>query len=352
LGAAALAGLAAAALLAGCQQGGEPPRSAPAAAIAHGGAGSPPSRSDGCRAAVDAALAVLERGGSAVEAAVAGVVVMEDDPRFNAGTGSRVRLDLRTVQMDAAVMDSSGRFGGVAIIEGVKNPIRVAREVMGTPHLLLAGDGATRFARRLGFPPYDPTTPERRAWTEKMVERFRTESPEVEALWKGFDWRRYWNFARPIDEVGIVEPLPEPDPAPEPVVDESELGHDTVGVAVRAADGSFAVALSTGGTTIMLDGRIGDTPILGAGLFAGPLGAVAATGKGERIIESTIARRVHDWMAGEPPTMAVGRGVGEIRERGSIGLIAIGADSMSAAARANMAWAARELGSDEWMGPL
>ena len=327
---------------------------APAAVIAHGGAGSPTTRTDGCRAAVDAALAVLERGGTAVDAAVAGIVVMEDDPRFNAGTGSRVRLDLRTVQMDAAIMDSQGRFGGVAIIEGVKNPIEVAREVMKTPHLLLAGDGATRFARRLGFPEYDPTTPERRAWTEKMVQRFRQDSPEVEKLWAGFDWRRYWNFARPIDEVGIVEPLPaQPDQPPEPPepIDDAELGHDTVGVAVRDASGAYAVALSTGGTTIMLDGRIGDSPILGAGLFAGPHGAVAATGKGERIIEATIARRVHDWMAGEPPALAVSRGVAELRDRGSIGLIAIGPDSMSAASKSNMAWAAKELGSDEWLGP-
>lgn len=273
---------------------------------------------------------------------------MEDDPRFNAGTGSRVRLDLRTVQMDAAIMHSSGDFGGVAIIEKVKNPILVAREVMKTPHLLLAGDGATRFARRLGFPEYDPTTPERRAWTEKMIRRFRENSPEVEELWAGFDWRRYWNFARPIEEVGIVGP---PRPASDEPLDIDELGHDTVGVAVRGPDGAYAVALSTGGTTIMLDGRIGDSPILGAGLFAGPNGAVAATGKGERIIEATIARRVHDWMAHEPPALAVARGVAELRERGSIGLIAIGPDSMGAAARRSMAWAGRELGSDVWYGP-
>jgi isoaspartyl peptidase/L-asparaginase-like protein (Ntn-hydrolase superfamily) len=79
------------------------------AAIAHGGVGSPPELSDGPRKAVDAALAVVERGGDPLDAAVAGVVVMEDDPRFNAGTGSKVRLDGETVQMDAAVMDSSGR---------------------------------------------------------------------------------------------------------------------------------------------------------------------------------------------------------------------------------------------------
>src|SRR5262249_28112223 len=87
------------------------------AAIAHGGQLSAPKRASGCRAAVDAALRALESGADPVDAAVAGVVVMEDDPHFNAGTGSRVRLDGTTVQMDAAVMASTGRFGAVAAIE-------------------------------------------------------------------------------------------------------------------------------------------------------------------------------------------------------------------------------------------
>jgi hypothetical protein len=87
-----------------------------AAAIAHGGVGSPASASDGCRMAVDAALAALAAGKDPLDAAVAGVVLLEDDPRFNAGTGSIVRLD-GSIQMDASVMDSGGRFGAVAGIE-------------------------------------------------------------------------------------------------------------------------------------------------------------------------------------------------------------------------------------------
>src|SRR4051812_178248 len=79
------------------------------AAIAHGGVGAPREMSDGCRRAVDAALAVLASGGDPLDAAVAGVLILEDDPRYNAGTGSRVRLDGATVQMDASVMASDGR---------------------------------------------------------------------------------------------------------------------------------------------------------------------------------------------------------------------------------------------------
>src|SRR5688572_18319326 len=129
-----------------------------AAAIAHGGVGTEAVHSDGCRVAVEAALAALSATNDPLDAAVAGVVVLEDDQRFNAGTGSIVRLD-GSVQMDASVMDSAGRFGAVASIERVKNPVLVARAVLDTPHLVLAGDGATQFARTLEMPDHDPATP-------------------------------------------------------------------------------------------------------------------------------------------------------------------------------------------------
>lgn len=312
------------------------PAQAPAAAIAHGGVGSPPERSDGCREAVDAALAVLEKGGDPLDAAVAGVVVLEDDPRFNAGTGSRVRIDGKTVQMDAAVMRSSGRFGAVAIIEDVKNPVLVARAVLDTPHILIAGDGATRFARALGMPVHDPATEERKQQTAAILEELRRVDPSLPASWQDFDWRKHWNFETTLEQAGLTK---------------AEVGSDTVGVAVRGADGSFAVALSTGGTAITLRGRVGDVPILGAGLYAGPRGAVAATGTGERIVEATLSRRVYDWLAESgDPAEAAQRGVDELRGK-DIGLIVIGERTMTAAADQPMAWAARSLGSDTWQGP-
>src|SRR6185369_740830 len=126
----------------------------------HGGAASPNTLSDGCVAAARAAQAALDAGGDALGAALAATVVLEDDPRFNAGTGSNLRLDGRTIEMDASVMTSDGRFGAVTCIERVKNPILVAARVMETPHLTLVGDGATAFARKLGFADHDPL-PER-----------------------------------------------------------------------------------------------------------------------------------------------------------------------------------------------
>ncbi|RMH40560.1 MAG: hypothetical protein D6689_13450, partial [Deltaproteobacteria bacterium] len=169
--------------------------------------------------------------------------------------------------------------------------------------------------------------------------------PSLEEAWRGFDWRAHWNFERSLAELGL-----DGDDARGAAVDDA--GHDTVGVAVRGADGRFAVALSTGGTAITLRGRVGDVPILGAGLYAGAAGAVAATGTGERIVEATLARRVHDRLAaGDGPQAAARFGVGEIPEAAAIGLIVIGRDAMAAAADRPMAWAARELGSASWQGP-
>ena len=307
------------------------------AVIAHGGVGSPPSRSDGCRRAVDAALAVLERGGDPHDAAVAGVMIMEDDERFNAGIGSRVRIDGKTVQMDASIMNSDGKFGAVAVIEHVRNPIKVARAVLDIPHILLAGDGTTRFARTLGLDYYDPATERMKQATAEIINKLRAADPSLPSSWQEFDWRARWNFETSLEKAGLTQ---------------EELGSDTVGVAVRAADGTFVVALSTGGTAITLRGRVGDVPILGAGLYAGSHGAVAATGSGERIVEATLSRRVHDWMAaGTAPQAAAKRGVDEVKGKGSIGLIVITATNMTAAADRDMAWAGRELGSDTWFGP-
>jgi isoaspartyl peptidase/L-asparaginase-like protein (Ntn-hydrolase superfamily) len=300
-----------------------------AAAISHGGVGTDAAHSDGCRTAVDAALAAVESTGDPLEAAVAGVVVLEDDHRFNAGTGSIVRLD-GSVQMDASVMDSTGRFGAVASIERVKNPVRVARAVLETPHLVLAGDGATQFARTLAMPDYDPATAERRQATERLKARLRAGAGDLPPFWRTGPWRERWNYPTP---------LVAGDPS------------DTVGCAVRAPDGRFGVALSTGGTAIMLRGRVGDVPIFGAGLYAGAHGAAAATGTGERIVEKLLAFTVHGWLAdGVPAREAAERAVALIAAPASTGIIVITPTELAAAADGPMAWAGRAQGSD-WIGP-
>ncbi|HEX7599339.1 MAG TPA: isoaspartyl peptidase/L-asparaginase, partial [Polyangia bacterium] len=167
----------------------------PPAAVVHGGAGSPRARMDGTDRAAAQAMESLKGGGSALDAATAAVVVLEDDPRFNAGTGANIRLDGKTIQMDAACMDGeTGAFGAVAAIERVKNPVLVARKVMDTPHILIVGEGATRFARAMGFADYDPTCAENRARYERVKALLKGTDPGQVEAWKRYDWKKAWNF--------------------------------------------------------------------------------------------------------------------------------------------------------------
>jgi L-asparaginase / beta-aspartyl-peptidase len=290
--------------------------------VTHGGVGSGPEYGDGVRAAADTALGVLRGHGTALDAALAGTVWLENDPRFNAGTGANIRLDGRTIQMDAAVMTDEGRFAAVGAIERVRNPVLVARAVMdSTPHLFLVGEGATRFAHRIGFADVLPWSPEAEAKYRARMKR------QAELLGSrdttAFDWRRYWNFAGPM---------------PADALDWGRHG-DTVGSVARTADGHFAATLSTGGTSVTLCGRVGDVPIFGCGLYAGPAGAVACTGEGEQIIRRTLARAVYQRLeAGTPARQAVEEAVAMFPERWDVGLIAVDRTGWGVAANRPMAY--------------
>jgi L-asparaginase/beta-aspartyl-peptidase (threonine type) len=281
----------------------------PPLVVVHGGAGSPRVRMDGTDKAAARAMAVLRSGASALDGALAAVVVLEDDPRFNAGTGANIRLDGKTIQMDAACMDGeSGAFGAVAAIERVKNPVLVARQVMATPHLLIVGEGATRFARAMGFPDYDPTCPENKARFQRVQTILKGTDPRQLAAWKNYDWKKGWNFPTPLKEA---------------------LGSpDTVGCVSRDAKGSFAAAISTGGTTITFYGRVGDVPMFGAGIYAGPKGAVACTGNGEDIVRHLVAKGTYDLLAkGLSAQEAVDQTLAAFPATIDLGLVAIGPTS-------------------------
>jgi beta-aspartyl-peptidase (threonine type) len=302
-------------------------RQAPAAVVAHGGAGGPRENADACERACEAALAALAGGREALEAAVEATVVLEDDPRLNAGVGSNLRLDGRTIEMDAAVMDGECRFGGVAAIQRVKNPVRVARMVMDSPHLLLCGEGATAFAHARGVPDFYPISERARRRYAQVREFFaRGGDSDMFVAWRGRDPGPYWNFP-----VSIAETL------------RAAAGpSDTVGAVVRDTGGRFGAALSTGGTTVMLLGRVGDTPVIGAGLYAGPHGAVAATGDGEEIMRRVLAKQVYDEIAsGAAAQEAVQRGVASIDSRFTIGIIAVSRDGEGVADNRTMPAAVR-----------
>ncbi len=301
-------------------------RATGALTVTHGGVGSPPAWSPLTQRAAEAGLAKLIDSSDALAGALAGTVVMEDLPVFNAGTGANIRLDGKTIQMDAALMTSAGDFAAVAVIEQVRNPILVARAVMDTPHRMLAGDGATRFAHVMGFANVVPTCPEAEAKFHKRWQRLL--AGKAGGGYDSFAWRRAWNFPGPIPgsdpgEHGSAGP---------------ETG-DTVGTVTRADDGSFAVTLSTGGTSITLDGRVGDVPIYGCGSYAGPAGAVACTGHGEEIIRQMQARTVYDLMAGGTSAQeAVAQAVATFPSQWSLGLIAVDRQGWGVAANRQMAY--------------
>ncbi len=256
--------------------------------LTHCGAGSDAKVQDAADRAGAKGLEILKRGGRALDAVVEAIVLLEDDPRLNAGTGSRMRVDGR-IQMDAALMDWDLEAGAVAAIEQVKNPIRVARDVLATPHVLLVGADATAFARSKGHAAYDPATPESRKKLDESLERIRDgRLPRYARKWKGIDL------------------------------------HGTVGAVGRDRRGRFAAGSSTGGTSFMMPGRVGDSPLVGAGLYAGPHGAVSATGIGEEIIKRVLAKHVYDLMAsGHAPQKAAERGLALFPRDVSIGVICV-----------------------------
>lgn len=289
--------------------------------VTHAGAGTPPELSDGPQAAADSALVLLLHGRSGLDAAIEATRLMEDDCRFNAGTGANIRLDGKTIQMDAALMTWDGRFAAVGAIERVENPILVTRAVLDTPHLFLVGEGATSFAHNAGFEDIIPSCPDAERKYERRIQRLREAYGSPEGI--EFDWRRYWNFPGPMPE------------------DMKAWGAEggTVGAVVRDGEGRFAATLSTGGTSITLYGRVGDVPVYGAGLYAGPAGAVACTGHGEEIIQLAVARSIHERMeSGVDAEQAVSEMVNEFPEGSSIGIIAVDVRGWSVVSNRKMAF--------------
>lgn len=276
----------------------------PAAIVVHGGAGGSPDDENGCHDAAQRGMAALRHGADALTAVTDAVVALEDDGRFNAGCGSVLCLDGVTVEMDAAVMDSLGRLGAVACVQAVKNPILVALAVSATPHWLLCGEGAERFARTRGFPHHYAVSEKSRLQHRQLLAQLHADAP----LPYGADDQallRFWNPDTPIAPA-LATPC------------------DTVGAVARDAQGHFAVAGSTGGSAPSLLGRVGDTPIVGSGFYAGPFGAVAVTGIGEQIVRHLLAYAVYQSIAdGMPLDRALQQGIDRFDPKIDIGLIAV-----------------------------
>ncbi|UVO51252.1 isoaspartyl peptidase/L-asparaginase [Sphingomonas sp. SUN019] len=261
--------------------------------VIHGGAGvierarMTPEKDRETRAALERALAagsaLLDKGGSAVDAVEAAVQVLEDDPNFNAGRGAVFTYE-GTNELDAAIMSGKDRAAGaVAGVTRTRHPVSLARKVMeDSPHVFLAGKGADTFSAEQKLEQVDPSwfaTPERKRQLEELKSK----------------------------QVGWFD---------------VDMKYGTVGAVARDSDGHVAAATSTGGITGKRWGRIGDAPVIGAGTYADDRAcAVSATGSGEFFIREGVAHEICTRVrfAGEPLQKAADTVMAEVKALGGSG---------------------------------
>ena len=257
--------------------------------VVHGGAWAMPddtiaAHERGVRNAMDAGWKVLERGGRAVDAVEATVMVLEEDETFDAGKGSFLTRDGR-VQMDALIMDGATlRAGGVGGVERVRSAIRLSRLILEeSPHVYFVGEGAERFAAEHGMELID----NRELVIEREVVRLREFQEMLAAGGKDT------TFAG------------------------AGTSHDTVGAVAVDVNGNIAGATSTGGTVNKEPGRVGDSSLIGCGCYADNLSAAAScTGWGEPIMKLVLAKSAADAVGGgKEPQTAADEAIGNLKSR-------------------------------------
>jgi len=266
------------------------------ALIVHGGCGTPPpgeetARNEACERSAEAGWRVLGQGGGALDAVEAAVRALEDEPLLNAGTGAYLQAD-GVARLDASVMASDGRAGAVAQVPLLPHPVSLARYLLDQDaHVMLAGPEALALAARLGHDVGVVATPAKIAYWQERIDGAcrRLDYAAMAAAWKAENPR---------------------------------LG--TVGCVALDAQGSLAAATSTGGTGQCYPGRVGDTPIIGAGTYCTSRVAVSMTGIGERILVKLAAKRLADLVGDGLPLDSAARRVLEEVGPGA-GLVAIDA---------------------------
>ena len=266
------------------------------ALVVHGGCGTPPPGEEGprnaaCERAADAGWRVLQQAGSALDAAEATIRALEDEPLLNAGTGAYLQAD-GVARLDASLMSSDGRAGAVAQVPLLPHPVSLARYLLEQDaHVMLAGPEALTLAARLGQDMGVVATPAKIAyWQEHLDETCRR-----------------------LDYAGMAAGWKAENP---------RLG--TVGCVALDAQGRLAAGTSTGGTGQCYPGRVGDTPVIGAGTYCTPRVGVSLTGVGERILVKLAAKRLADLVGdGVAIDDAASRVLDEVGP--GAGLVALGA---------------------------
>jgi L-asparaginase / beta-aspartyl-peptidase len=280
--------------------------------IVHGGAWTIPASAteackSGCRRALEEGWRVLQRGGSATDAVEAAIIILEDDPVFDSGTGAHLNRE-GFVELDAIVMDGATlQAGAVAVLRRIKNPIRLARKLMETnEHMMLVGEGAEKFAMEQGIPLCDP---------KNLI------VPREIAAWEKCN-------TGPHSDLHHVHSL------------------GTVGAVAIDAHGHLVAGTSTGGTCCKRAGRVGDSPLIGCGTYADQeAGGVSCTGWGEAIMKVVMAKNAVDQLraSGAQPQQVADNCIQLLakRTKGTGGLILLDRDGNPGAAfnTPNMAWA-------------
>lgn len=293
--------------------------------VIHGGAWAIPAEElEAHRAGVEKALAagyaVLEKGGAAIDAVERAVTAMEDDPTFDAATGSFLTRDGR-VQMDALIMDGARMLaGGVACVERLKNPIHAARLVLeNSNHVYFVGRGAEEFAHEQGMTLIDNA--------DLIIDR---ERHRLQA-------------AQEREQAGLPDASFAGDQEP-PNYQQTLDSHDTVGAVALDAEGRIAAATSTGGTLNKTPGRVGDSSLIGCGCYADNRSAATSlTGWGEPIMKLVLGKWATDRVeTGAAPQDAAQAAIAYLAKRlnGHAGIILLGPDGRWGIAHntPHMAW--------------
>lgn len=269
------------------------------AVIAHGGAGPGPSRQENLEVAINKASEILVAGGNAIDAAVQACMILEDDPVFNAGTGSVMRTD-GSVLTDASIQTSDGKIGFVIAMEDTPNPILVAADLLNEEINGLTSEGA-------------------RIWADN----------------NGHIKRKVIGVP-PKGQIGDKN---------------KEITGDTVGVIARDTTGMIVVATSTGGCSFRPPGRVGDVPLPGSGFWAEEGLAVAATGIGEAITRALLSYKVFEKIKVSKYSLeeSMNWGINKlISSKDSVGLIALGPSGPGlGVSNTDMPWATWEQESSE-----
>lgn len=289
--------------------------------LVHGGAWAIPddmveAHRKGVRNALRTGWAVLQKGGSSLDAVEEAVVILEDDETFDAGRGSFLNRDGR-VQLDAFIMEGSTlRGGGVGCVQRLRNPVRAARKILSeSPHVYFVGEGAERFAAEHGIPLCDNA--------ELVIPR------EVDRL------RQYQAHAAATSHT--------------PDLFAPTISHDTVGAVALDAQGNIAAATSTGGTLDKAPGRLGDSSLIGCGCYADNESAAASlTGWGEPIMKLVLAKWAADRvLSGNAPEWIAKEAMNYLKSRvnGHGGIILLDSQGRFGIAHntPRMAWASRTI---------